>query len=80
MSTEPQPGGVRFPAGERRGGGAEARFLTVRAQKCLGPWFTAAGLRTGRGPLRPGRGNPEGRSLGAGPPHGPRENHDDCLF
>ena len=42
MSTEPQPAGVRFPAGERRGGGAEARFLTVRAQKCLGPWFPAA--------------------------------------
>lgn len=42
MSTEPQPGGVRFSAEERRGGGAEARFPTVRAHKCLGRWFPAA--------------------------------------
>ena len=42
MSTEPQPGGVRFSAGERRGGGAEARFPTVRAQRRLGRWFPAA--------------------------------------
>ena len=40
----------------------------------------SSGLGTGKGPLGPGRGNPEGRSLGAGPPHGPRENHEDCLF
>ena len=47
MSTEPQPGGVRFSAGERRGGGAEARFPTVRAQRRLGRWFPAAWRRGG---------------------------------